>query len=259
MSNYAHSGSPELRRDLAKDAAGRARATAELLRDFDWTTPFIADACALLQLPLRLGPPHIKPIRSSTKVAGPARPAKHAGSTDVFLEAIALSNPGDVLVIDNVGRLDEGCIGDLIAGEAHVAGLAGILVWGAHRDTSAIEAIGIPVWSLGTCPAGPQELRTRSVHALEAASLGGHVTVTSDDHVFADIDGVVVVAGTQLHRVVAAARDIAKREQSQAARLLSGERLKDQLQLETYIARRQSEPGYTFRNHVRSLGGAIEI
>ena len=150
--------------------------TADLLRDFDWTTPFIADACAVLELPIRLGPAHIKPIRPNLKIAGPACPAKHAGSTDVFLEAISQAARGDVLVIDNVGRLDEGCIGDLVAGEAHVAGLAGIVVYGAHRDTAAIEAIGIPVWSLGTCPAGPQEARSRAAHALEAASLGGHVT-----------------------------------------------------------------------------------
>lgn len=233
--------------------------TADLLREFDWTTPFIADACVMLQVAVRLGPPHIKPILPSMKVAGLACPAKHAGSTDVFLEAIASSRRGDVLVIDNVGRLDEGCIGDLVAGEAHVAGLAGIVVYGAHRDTAAIESIGIPLWSLGTCPAGPQELRSRSVHALDAASLGGHVTVTRDDFIFADIDGVAVVPHAELARVVSAARDIAARERAQAERLLRGERLRDQLQLETYIARRQNEPTYTFRDHLRSLGGAIEI
>ena len=233
--------------------------TADLLRGFEWTTPFIADACALLHVPLRLGPAHVRPIRQTMKVAGPACPAKHAGSTDVFLEAIAVAARGDVLVIDNVGRLDEGCIGDLVAGEAHVAGLAGIVVYGAHRDTAAIEAIGIPVWSLGTCPAGPQEVRTRTPHALEAASLGGHVTVTRDDFVFADADGVVVVARADLGRIVAAAQDIAAREQAQAARLMKGERLRAQLQLDAYVTRRQSDPSYTFRDHLKSLGGAIEI
>jgi regulator of RNase E activity RraA len=232
--------------------------TADLLQGFDWTTPFIADACALLQLPLRLGPQHVRPLHDAHRVAGPARPARHAGSTDVFLEAIAASTPGDVLVIDNTGRLDEGCIGDLVAGEAHVAGIRGIVVWGAHRDTAAIAAIGIPVWSLGTYPAGPQELRTRSPHALEAASLS-HVTVTREDFVFADVDGVVVVESTLVPRVVDAARDIAAREQAQAARLMKGERLRDQLQLEAYVTRRASEPAYTFTQHLKSLGGAIEI
>jgi 4-hydroxy-4-methyl-2-oxoglutarate aldolase len=229
-----------------------------LLKDFEWTTPFIADGCAVLKLPIRLGPSHMRAIRAGFQIAGRACPARHAGSTDVFLEGIAACSRGDVLVIDNGGRLDEGCIGDLVAGEAHVAGLAGIVVWGAHRDTPAIEVIGIPVWSLGTCPAGPQELRTRSPHALQAASIG-HVTVTRDDVVFADADGVVVVAEADLSRVVDAARDIAAREQAQSARLLRGERLRDQLQLDTYVARRAADPSYTFRDHLKTLGGAIEI
>jgi 4-hydroxy-4-methyl-2-oxoglutarate aldolase len=233
--------------------------STDLLRDFDWTTPYIADACASLRLPIRLGPPHIRPLRAASRIVGRAVPAKHAGSTDVFLEAIADATPGAVLVIDNVGRLDEGCIGDLVAGEAHVAGLSGIVVWGAHRDTAAIDAIGIPVWSLGTCPAGPQELRTRAAHALAAASLGGHVTVTRDDMVFADVDGIVVVAAALLSQVVAAAREIAAREQAQAGRLLKGERLRDQLRLDAYITRRHNDPTHTFRDHLRALGGAIEI
>lgn len=229
------------------------------LNDFEWTTPFIADACLQQKLPIRMAPVAIRPMRAGLRVAGRARPARHAGSTDVFLEAIAAAAAGDVLVIDNGGRNDEGCIGDLVAGEAHVAGLGGIVVWGAHRDTVAIAAIGIPVWSTGTCPAGPQELRTRSPHALEAASLS-HVTVTRDDYVFADVDGVVVVAEAELRRVIDAARDIAQREQAQADRLLNGgERLWAQLQVEAYVQRRQSDPSYTFRQHLQSLGGAIEV
>jgi 4-hydroxy-4-methyl-2-oxoglutarate aldolase len=230
---------------------------SELLADFDWTTPFIADACVLLHLPVRIGPPGLRPLIAQAKIAGPACPARHAGSVDVFLEAIGAAHRGDVLVIDNTGRLDEGCIGDLVAGEAFVAGLAGLVVWGAHRD-SAIRAIGIPVWSLGTCPNGPLELRTRSPHALEAASLH-HVTVTKDDVVFADADGVVVTAAATVSRVVDAARDIATREQAQAARLLGGERLRDQFHLDAYVARRRADPQYTFRDHIKTLGGAIEI
>ena len=45
-------------------------------------------------------------------------PARHYGSVDVFLEALSSAGPGDVLVIDNGGRTDEACIGDLVALEA---------------------------------------------------------------------------------------------------------------------------------------------
>ena len=133
---------------------------------------------------------------------------------------------GDVLVIDNGGRHDEGCIGDLVVGEAFMSGIAGTVCWGTHRDTGAILAIGARVWSLGTCPNGPLELRRRHATALEAANLGS-VTVTLEDYVFADDDGVVVVTTSDLNRIVETAKDIASREGAQAARLLQGRAAQD--------------------------------
>ena len=230
----------------------------DILAGFEWTTPFIVDACVQLSLPVRVGPFGLKPNIAASRAAGPARPARHAGSTDVFLEAIAASERGDVLVIDNGGRLDEGCIGDLVVGEAFMSGLAGTICWGAHRDTAAILSFGARVWSLGTCPNGPLELRRRVTTALTAANLGS-VTITLDDYVFADDDGVVVVATADLERVVDTAKDIAAREGAQAVRLLNGELLRTQLDLDTYVARRHADPNYTFRDHLRSFGGAIEI
>jgi 4-hydroxy-4-methyl-2-oxoglutarate aldolase len=231
---------------------------SDLLAGFDWTTPFIADACVQLSLPVRVGPLGMRCNIAGSKVRGPARPARHAGSTDVFLEAIAASKKGDVLVIDNGGRTDEGCIGDLVVGEAFMSGIAGTICWGTHRDTGAIHAIGARVWSLGTCPNGPLELRRRVTTALTAANVG-KVTVTLEDYVFADDDGVVVVATADLERIVETARDIATREGGQAARLLKGELLRTQLDLAGYVARRESDPTYTFRDHLKSFGGAIEI
>ena len=228
------------------------------LDGFDWTTPFIADACLQLQLPVRLGQQGLLPIRPQLRAAGRVAPAVHAGSTDIFLEAISQAARGDVLIIDNHGRLDEACIGDLVAGEAHVSGLAGIVVDGVHRDSAAIRAIGIPVWSRGTAPNGPLELRRRHVTALEAANCGP-TTVTREDAVFADEDGVVFVPLADCARVIAAAREIATREQAQAARLLAGDPLRNQLDLAGYIQRRAEDPEYTFREHVRRFKAAIEV
>ena len=88
-------------------------------------------------------------------IAGPALPAAHGGSVDVFLEAIeGAPRTGGILVVDDEGRTDEACIGDLVVGEAKAAGLAGIVVWGAHRDAAELARIGLPVWSLGRYPRG---------------------------------------------------------------------------------------------------------
>lgn len=94
------------------------------------STPLVADACLRLGMPLRLAAPGIRPLSSGSRVAGRVLPARHYGSVDIFLEAMGSAGQGDVLVIDNGGRTDEACIGDLTVLEARACGLAGIVVWG---------------------------------------------------------------------------------------------------------------------------------
>ena len=198
------------------------------------------------------------PVAPGSRLAGRVLPVQHFGSVDIFLEAFESAEAGDILVIDNQGRLDEACAGDLVVIEAREAGLAGVLIWGRHRDTVDIIEIGLPVFSLGAIPTGPVHFGTRTPDALLSASLGPW-TVSRDDVVVADEDGVVIIPFARLEEVVAAAEAIRDVERRQAQAIGAGVSLRKQVRFTEYLAARASEPELTFREHLRRVGGAVEV
>ncbi|RIQ10968.1 RraA family protein [Jiangella rhizosphaerae] len=220
------------------------------------TTAHLADACLRAGVPVRCA--SLPPVVPGWRAAGRALPCVHVGSVDVFLEAYESAGPGDVLVVDNGGRGDEACVGDLAVLEARAAGLSGVVVWGLHRDTADIRAIGLPVFSLGALPTGPQRLDPRPADGgLVRAAVAGF-EVTRSDAILADDDGVVVVPFDRAEELTALAAAIRDTERQQAELVRDGTTLRDQLRFGDYLARRRTEPELTFRQHLRSIGGAIE-
>jgi 4-hydroxy-4-methyl-2-oxoglutarate aldolase len=220
------------------------------------STANVADACIRAGVPVRCGHPFIGPVIPGSRLAGRVLPAQHSGSVDIFLEAFTSAEAGDVLVVDNTGR-DEACVGDLVVLEAKAAGLAGVVIWGLHRDTADIKAIGLPVFSQGHLPTGPQRLDPRPADALTAASIGAW-TLTSDDVIFGDDDGVIAVPAAKVEELMEIAENIRATERAQADRISSGVTLRTQLRFDEYLAARERNPGLTFRDHLRAASAAIE-
>jgi regulator of RNase E activity RraA len=221
------------------------------------TAANIADACVRLGVSMT----HVdglRPLFPAARCLGRALPVVHFGSVDVFLDAFDGASPGDILVIDNENREDEGCIGDLTVLEARNAGIAGVVLWGRHRDTPQLLEIGLPIFSSGTMPVGPRGVRNAATGRASECRIGDH-RVTRDDYVIADADGVLFFPAKDAERVIERASEIAVTERGQADRARNGTSLRTQFRWKDYVAARASNPEYTLREHLTKVGGAIEV
>jgi regulator of RNase E activity RraA len=222
------------------------------------STPNLADACVRVGVEVRCGPHDLRPVVAGSRLAGRVLPAVHVGSVDIVLEAIEGADAGDVLVVDNAGRLDEACVGDLMVHEAHGAGLSGVVIWGLHRDTVDLVRIGLPVFSLGCMPTGPLHFAGRAADALSHASVG-EWSLGREDLVLGDDDGVLFLPMAKAKEVFTVAESIRETETRQAEEIVSGRSLRDQVRFDVYLARRKENPALTFREHLRTVGGAVEV
>lgn len=235
---------------MTNDALARAFASL--------STANIADACIRRSVRMEIAPASMAPLTRPVRFCGRALPVTHFGSVDVFFEALDHAENGDVLVIDNANRGDEGCIGDLTVIEAQTAGISGVVLWGAHRDTAELIALGLPIVSSGSFPAGPRDVRPRTREPLEPCAVGGF-TVTRDDVVFADDDGVMFIEGMHAEAVLAAAAEIRETESRQAAAVRKGVTLRQQFDWPRYLETRRTQPGYSLREHLQRMNAAIEV
>ena len=133
----------------------------------------------------------IAPLARSMRLAGPAftidvRP----GDNLMIHAAIALAQPGDVLVVD--GKADRTCalMGAIMMTACKTLGLGGVVLDGSHRDTEELLALAFPVYSIGANPNGPTKAIAGRINY--PISCGG-VKVSPGDLVVGDGDGVVVI------------------------------------------------------------------
>ena len=123
------------------------------------------------------------------RFAGPVRTVKSFEDNTLIKQA--LSGPGDgaVLVVDGGGSLRCSLLGDYIAGLGVKNGWAGLVLWGAVRDTVALSQLAIGVKALGANPL--RSTKTGSGQRDVAVAFGG-IAFRPHDWLYSDEDGIVV-------------------------------------------------------------------
>jgi 4-hydroxy-4-methyl-2-oxoglutarate aldolase len=240
-----------VRRILAEPATRRDDVQMNQL-----STAAVADASVELGVTVRVAPASLRPLIPDKLFAGPAHPITHLGSVDVLLETIDDASPGGVLVVDNGGRVDEACVGDMITLEAKLAGFVGIVIWGLHRDTAQVRRIGLPVHSLGAYPFGPRRIPSAG-RAMHTASLDGAL-VLAGDLVIADDDGVLFLGPERRDEIIATAQAIQTTEHAQVERMRADVSLREQLDFGAYRERQAADATLTLRRYLQERGNAIE-
>ncbi|HHY47969.1 MAG TPA: RraA family protein [Firmicutes bacterium] len=145
----------------------------------------------------------IKPVTPQRRLVGPAITVRvRPGDNLMVHRAIALSKPGDVIVVSAGGQCLNAVWGELMTAAAAKAGIAGVVVDGAVRDVSKIAEYHLPIFARGVIPCscdkdGPGEINV-------PVACGG-VAVNPGDIVVGDDDGVVVIIPDLAGAIMAAA------------------------------------------------------
>jgi 4-hydroxy-4-methyl-2-oxoglutarate aldolase len=165
-------------------------------------------------------PPRLRPAWPGAAVAAPAYPVRCTPGDNLALHvAVTCAPPGSVLVAD-VGEVpDRGYWGEVLTTGALAKGLTGLVIDGGVRDVAGLERLSFPVFSRTVALPGATK---SSPGAVGTTTVVAGVPVSPGDWVVADVDGVVVVPGADLEKVVAAGRARESAEQGYFSALRGG-------------------------------------
>jgi regulator of RNase E activity RraA len=154
-------------------------------------------------------------VTMKIKPAGMEQSKQHLGTAP-----IEAAQPGDIIVIDNGGKLEFSCWGGLLALSAKLKGVSGVVIDGASRDIDEARELGFPVYARGAVPMTARGRVVQESFNQEIQFAG--VQCHPGDLVIADGSGVVIVPKQKEEEVVAAAETIYQKEQEMAAGIRKG-------------------------------------
>jgi len=159
-------------------------------------------------------------VDPSLRILGPACTVKlYPGDNLMVHKAIDLAQPGDVIVVDAGGFNDHAIIGELMSARAKQRGVAGMVIWGAIRDSAELGAGTYPVFASGVTHRGPYKNGPGEINV--PVTMGG-MQVNPGDIIVGDADGLVAVPQEMAERVLASARAILEKETKSMKEIVAG-------------------------------------
>jgi regulator of RNase E activity RraA len=168
----------------------------------------------------------IAPLTTGLRLAGRAFTIKYLpvgvekGTVGDYIDDVA---PGDIVVLDNAGRLDCTVWGDILTSIAHKRGIGGTVIHGVCRDVARSFELRYPIFSRGRfMRTGKDRVQ---VDAMNVPVSLGDVQVRPGDLLLGSDDGVVVVPKEKEKEVLAVAQSISEAEEKILSEALRGTRL----------------------------------
>jgi 4-hydroxy-4-methyl-2-oxoglutarate aldolase len=164
---------------------------------------------------------YMRPIYPSAKVAGPAVTVScQSGDNLMIHAAVAVCQPGDVLVVTTTSDSTDGMFGDLLATSLTAHGVLGLIIDAGVRDVTELTAMDFPVWSKAISAQGTVKATPGSVN-IPIVCAGA--SIEPGDVVVGDMDGVVVVPREKAAEVAKASQARAAKEEKNRHSLRAGE------------------------------------
>ena len=172
-------------------------------------------------------PGEIRPIDRGARICGPALTVHSPGGDNLWLHrAIAIAEPGDVLVAFVSNVFDFGYWGEIMSTAAGARGLGGVVIDGCVRDGLLLGKAGPPIFARGLNIRGTgKDLGGRGW--IGAPILIGSTTIHAGDLVIGDDDGVVCIKSGNVAAVIDASIAREAREVDVMERLRAGETTMD--------------------------------
>ena len=125
-----------------------------------------------------------------------------------------------MLVLTSTEPAAVALVGELLATQAQMHGVAGMLVDGAVRDLDELAAMGLPIWARHVRAQGATK---GEVGELDVPVTIGGATIRPGDLVVMDCDGVMALPAERMDEVLPLALEREERERTMRARYAAGE------------------------------------